>query len=45
MNIELTEQEVAFLDDYLKQEIETEYLSETSRKIITNLIDKLNENN
>ena len=43
MNIELTEQEVLFLDDYLKQEIETEYLSETSRQIITNLLNKLNE--
>lgn len=41
--ITLTEQEVLFLDDWLKQELEVKMISETSRKIITNLIAKLEE--
>lgn len=39
----LTEQEILFLDDWLKQELETKFISGTSKQIITNLLDKLNK--
>lgn len=41
--ITLTEQEVLFLDDWLQQELESRFISDTSRFIITNLVKKLNK--
>jgi len=41
--ITLTEQELLTLDDWLKQEVEYPFISETSRTIINNIIKKLNE--
>jgi len=41
--ISLTEQEVLFLDDWLKQELETKNLSATSQTIINNILKKLEE--
>ena len=40
-NINLTEQEILFLDDWLKQELETQNLSATSQTIINNILKKL----
>lgn len=39
--ITLNEQERLFLDDWLKQELETNIISQTSRKIINNILLKL----
>lgn len=41
--ITLNEQEVLTLDDWLKQEVEHPFISGTSRAIISNIIQKLNE--
>lgn len=41
--ITLNEQEVSTLDDWLKQEVEHPFISGTSRAIISNIIQKLNE--
>lgn len=43
ITITLTEQEVLILDDWLKQEVEHPFISGTSRAIINNIIQKLNE--
>lgn len=41
MNLELNEQQILFLDDLLKQELEIKMLSETSRAIINQILGKL----
>lgn len=44
MQIDLTEQESSFLEDYIRAELEQETLSRTSQKILTNLLIKLTQN-
>lgn len=41
MTLELTEQEYLNLHDWLQQEVESKFISETSRAIMLNIIKKL----
>jgi hypothetical protein len=43
MQIEITEQEAIWLDEYLQLEVEQETLSNFSKRVIVNLREKLHE--
>lgn len=43
--IEFNEQEKNYLEDLLRHELETEVLSNTSQKIIINILEKLKNEN